>query len=223
MTSVLKAKSRSELGRRANALRKSGFLPAVVYGEGVSSQSISVPIKEFEKVYREAGESTLVSLDVDGKIFNILIHDLAFDPIKGSPIHADFYAVRMDKEIRTKVPIEFLGESPAVKNDGGILVKVMQEIEVEALPINLPHNLTINISQLVALESRLFVKDIILPEGIKLIVDLDDVVVIIEAPRSEAELEELSQVPAAELKEVQTEQEVKKSESAKKEAEETQE
>lgn len=223
MTSVLKAKSRSELGRKVNSLRKRGFLPAVVYGEGVPSQSISVPIKEFEKVYLEAGESTLVSLDVDGKLFNILIHDLTFDPIKGSPTHADFYAVRMDKEIRTKVPIEFLGESPAVKNDGGILVKVMQEIEVEALPINLPHNLTINISQLVALESRLFVKDILLPEGIKLIVDLDDVVVIVEAPRSEAELEELSQVPTAELKEVQTEQEVKKAESAKKEAEETEE
>ena len=135
----LQAQERKIKGKKVKTLRQEGFLPAVIYGEGVSSQSISIPYKEFEKAYKEAGESTLLKLEVDGKAHNALIHGIAYDPLKGNPIHADFYAVRMDRAIRTKVPLEFIGESPAVKNEGGILVKVMQEIDVEALPPNLPH------------------------------------------------------------------------------------
>src|SRR3989338_10472660 len=152
----IKAKIRTEKDKKTKDLRESGFLPAVVYGEKVKSQSISVPYKDFEKVLKEAGESTLVKLDVDGKPYNVLIYDVQNDPLKGNPIHADFYAVRMDKEIKTKVPIEFFGESPAVKNDGAVFVKVMQEVEIEALPQDLPHGLKADISGLAVFESKLF-------------------------------------------------------------------
>ena len=206
----LKAKPRTELGKKTNALRRAGFLPAVVYGEEIKSQSISVPYKDFEKAYKEAGESTLLKLDVDGKSYNVLIHDIKNDPIKGTPLHADFYAVRMDKTIRTKVHIEFFGESPAVKNEGGVLVKVMQELEVEALPQDLPHELRVDLSGLLALKSKLFVKDILLPKGVKILADQDEIIVLVETPRSEEELAALKETPTAEVvAEVKTEQEVK--------------
>lgn len=212
----LQAKPRTELGKKVKALRRAGFLPAVIYGEGIASQPISVPYKDFEKVFREAGASSLIKLGVDGKEYNVLIHDPARDPIKGNPIHVDFYAVRMDKTIRTKVPVEISGESPAVKNLAGILVKVMQEIEVEALPQDLPHELTIDISGLTELESRLCVKDISLPKGVKIHANAEDAVLIVEAPRTEEELKALEETPVAAVpEEVKTEREVKAEEKAK--------
>lgn len=209
----LKAKPRTELGNKVGALRRDGFLPAVLYGEGVPSQSISIPYKDFEKAYREAGESTLVKLEIDGKPFNVLIHDIAYDPLKGSFLHADFYAVRMDKVIRTRVPVEFVGESSAVKNEGGVLIKVIQEVEVEALPQDLPHTLKADLSLIMALAGKILIKDIKLPKGVKVTLDKDEVLALVDAPRSEAELEELAAAPAAELKEVKTEQEVKRAEA----------
>lgn len=212
----LKAYPRKELGKKVKALRRKGFLPAVVYGEGVPSQPLSLPLNEFEKVFREVGESSLIKLEVDGKEYNVLIHNPMRDPIKGSTLHVDFYAVRMDKTIRTKVPIEIKGESPAVKNLGGILVKVIQEIEVEALPRDLPHELTVDISGLTELESRLYVKDIILPQGVKIHANYDDAVIVIEAPRGEEELRALEEAPTIVApEEVKTEREIKAEEKAK--------
>lgn len=206
----ISAKSREIFGKRVKILRKEGFLPAVVYGEGVPSRPISVLYKDFDKTYREAGESTLVGLEVEEKPYNVLIHDIAYDPLKGIPLHADFYAVRMDKLIRTKIPIEFFGESLAVKNEGGILVKVTQELEIEAFPKDLPRSLRMDISSLVGLESKLFVKDIVVPAGVKILVDIEDIVVLVEPPRSEEELTALEKVPEAAISEVKTEKEVKK-------------
>ena len=213
----LQAKSRNKLGKKTGALRRAGFLPAVVYGEGVSSQSIAVPYKDFEKVFKKAGESTLIKLEVDGKPYNVLIHDIARDPLKGYPLHADFYAGRLDKEIRARVPIEFIGESPAVKNEGGILVKVVQEVEVEALPQNLPHGLTADLFILQTINSRFLVKDISLPPGVKAHADPEEVVALIEPPRSEEEVAaELAEKPAEAVAEVVTEQEAKRAEEAEK-------
>ena len=193
----LSAKLRNLLGKKVKNLRREGFLPAVVYGENVPSQSIAVPFKDFEKVYKEAGESTLVTLEVDGKSYNVLINDIAHDPLRGKPLHADFYAVRMDKEIRTKVPVEFFGESPAVKNESGILVKVMQELEIEALPKNLPHELRVDLSGLQKFEDRLLVKNILLPNGVKILAGTEEIIALVEPPRSETELEELKKAEAA--------------------------
>ena len=209
MATELKAESRTLVGKQVKNLRAKGFLPAVVYGEGIPAQSIVISKLQFEKAYAEAGESTIVTLDVDGKPYNVLIQDIAHDAVTGVPLHADFYAVRMDKLLRAKVPVEFIGESLAVKGESGILVKVLQELEVEALPKDLPHFLKADLSILATLGSRLFVKDITPPAGVKILADSGDVVVLVEAPRSEEQIAKLGEVAVAEPVEVKTEREVK--------------
>lgn len=218
----LAVKPRIELGKKVNALRRAGFLPAVLYGEKVPSQSVSVPYADFMKVFREAGESTIFTLKVEGgKNFDVLIYNVSFDPLKDTPNHVDFYAVPQHRVIRLKVPFEFTGEAPAVKNLGGILIKVMQEIEVEALPKDLPRALRVDISSLAELESKIHIRDIHVPAGVKIHGHADDVIVLIEPPRSEEELKETVEAPVAEVvAEVKTEREVKTEEKAKKDAEE---
>lgn len=218
MMQELRAQVRKELGKKTKALRRAGFLPAVLYGENVPSRPIAVSYQDFERTYRETGESTLLKLELEDKPFNVLIYDIEKEALSGKLLHADFYAVRMDKEIKTKIPIEFLGESPAVKNEGGILIKVLQEVEIEALPQNLPHGLKIDLTGLSSIGTRLFIKDILLPKEIRVIANSDEVVVLVEAPRSEEELTALKEkiVPEAPV-EVKTEQELKKVAKAEKE------
>lgn len=209
----LKATSRKVSGKQVKTLRQKGILPVVLYGEGLKTESLSVSYKEFEKAWKAVGESQILHLDLEGKAHNVLIHDMTIDPMKGTFMHADFYAVRMDRVLRVRVPLEFVGESPAVKNDGGILVKVLHELEVEALPKDLPRELQADISKLSAFEARLTVKYIPLSEGVKVVADENEVIALIERPRSEEELAALSQAPIApELAEVKTEQEVKREE-----------
>ena len=207
----ISAKPRAELGKKTKSLRREGVLPAVLYGESVESTPLSVAAKEFEKVLAEAGETSLVTLKLEnGKTHNVLIHDVAKDPLTLKPIHADFYAVKMDKPIEAKVPLAFTGESSAVKNEGGILVKVLHELEVIALPKDLPHEIGIDISRLAAIGDRVLIRDIALPHGVSAHVPADKVVILVEPPRSEAELEELEKPVAEEaVAEVKTEREVK--------------
>lgn len=221
MMRELTAKPRTELGKKAATLRRAGFLPAVVYGEGSTSEAIAVTLRDFEKVYREAGESSVVMLKVaGGKNLSVLIHDVAYDPITSKPIHADFYSVRMDKEIEAKIPLVFTGESAAVKEEGGILVKVMHEVEVRALPKDLPHEISIDVILLDKIGARIYVRDLKLPKGVKALAEAHEVIALVAAPRSEEELKalETEAVPAA--AEVKTEREVKVEEKAVKGAEE---
>lgn len=213
----LQAEKRLRLGRKANTLRKAGHLPAVVYGEGIPSQPITVPQAAFGRVWKQAGESTLVELKVDTKPYTVLIHDIAYDPLTSRPVHADFYAVRMDKVLRVTVPLEFIGESGAVKNEGGVLVKVVHELEIEAMPADLPHTLPADLTKLAAFRDRLLVSDIPAPKGVKILAAPEDVIVIVEAPRSEEELAALNEAVAA-TAEVKTEAELKKEAKAETEA-----
>lgn len=218
----LKARSRNQLGKSVKTLRQDGFLPAVVYGEGIETRPVSVSQREFMETLQAAGESTLVTLDVDGKSLNVLIHDVSYDPVTDAAIHVDFHAVRMDKVIRTHVPLEFVGESPAVKNEGGVLVKVVQELEVEAFPQNLPHDLRVDLSLLTAIGSMLHVRDIVLPAGVTLLADPDETIVVVDAPRSEEDIAALSQAPVETSPElIKTERdELKEKEQEKKQVEE---
>src|SRR3989344_9324044 len=136
----LNVSPRTQLKKKVHALRKAGFLPGVVYGEKMQSQSVQVLQSDFMKVFRRAGESTIFKLKIEGgKDIDVLIYGVTFDPLKDIPQHVDFYAVSQDRILRHKVPIEFVGEAPVVKQQGGIFVKVMQEIDIEALPKDLPH------------------------------------------------------------------------------------
>lgn len=138
MMVVLQAKKRENKASRAT-LAKEGFIPAVFYGNKKETQAIAIPLVEFKKVWKESGESTTVTLDVEGEKVTTLIHDIQRDPSSHGPIHVDFLAIDTNKPVTVHVPIEFDGESPAVKAGLGSVVKVMHEIEIEALPKDLPH------------------------------------------------------------------------------------
>jgi large subunit ribosomal protein L25 len=179
---LLKAQKREIKGKKVVVLRAQGLIPAVLYGWGEKAgRMLSVNAREFRKIWEKAGEATLVELEIDGEKKGVLIQDVAMEPIRNNPVHVDFYAVQMDKLIQVSVPVTLEGESPAVKSLGAILVKVLHEIEIEALPNNLPHDIRIDISTLVALNDRLTVGDLKMPPGVTAITSADKVVAVAQA------------------------------------------
>lgn len=173
---IIKVKKR-ETSVNLDALRKSGEIPAVFYGAGKNSTSISILVSEFKKIWREAGESSTVKIEMpEEKNLNVLIHEVQVDPITDEPIHVDFLVIDMKKKIKVEVPLVFEGVSNAVKSGIGNLVKVLHEVEIEALPDDLPHNLVVDISKLANLEDQIFVSDIKIPTGVTVINNPSDVV-----------------------------------------------
>ena len=204
---VIKAKKRNE-GVNLNTLRKTGEIPAVFYGAGKTSTSISLSIIEFKKIWREAGESSTVKISLDDNNIDVLIHEVQVHPVTEEPIHVDFLVIDMDKKIRVNVPLEFIGISNAVKNGLGNLVKVLYEIEVEALPKDLPHNLEIDIAKLETVEDQIFVSDIKLPTGVAIIANEHEVVASIVL-----QVEEKEEVaPSIDLSAIEVEKKGKKEE-----------
>lgn len=184
MTIELTATKRTEKGNALDTLRGKGSMPAVVYGPKQESLSITVDRRDFEKVFKKAGESTVVSISVDGDVIPTLIHDVDHDPVTNAPRHADFYAIVKGQKVQVMIPLEFIGESEAVKG-GANLIKTMHEIEVEADPMNLPHELTVDISKLAAIGDQVLAKDITLPSGVVLVADAEEVVAIAAAAKEE--------------------------------------
>lgn len=160
-------------------LRAQELVPAVYYGKGKDAVSISVPLKEFTKVFKEAGETTTVSLQIGGEKINTMIHDIQRDPLSGAPMHVDFLVIDMNKEIEVPVPIEFTGLAEAEKNGLGTLVKVLHEVHVKALPANLPHSFTVDVTGLATLDDQIHVKDIALPTGVTLVTGEDEVIALV--------------------------------------------
>lgn len=173
---AIKAKKRDE-ELKVDALRKSGEIPAVFYGAGKETTSVSIPIIEFKKVWRDAGESSAVKIEMLKGNIDVLIHEVQVDPVTDEPIHVDFLVIDMKKKIRVAVPLVFEGISNAVKSGIGNLVKVLHEFEIEALPNDLPHNLVVDISKLETLSDQVFVSDVKLPAGVVVINSPSDVVV----------------------------------------------
>lgn len=182
----IKAEKRDS-GLKLTSLRKSGKIPAVFYGAGKESTPISIPNVEFKKVWREAGESSAVKVAMPGGDIDVLIHEVQVDPVTDEPIHVDFLAIDMTKKIKVKVPLVFEGISNAVKSGIGNLVKVLHEIEIEALPIALPHSLSVDISKLETLDNNVVVSDIKLPAGVVAITSGAEVVASIVAQVEEKE------------------------------------
>jgi large subunit ribosomal protein L25 len=168
-----------------SAIRKAGKIPAVFYGKKEASTPIMLSYAIFEKTLKEAGESTILHLEGDGIDVDVLIHEVDLNPVTDKPRHADFYAIEKGKKLEIKIPLEFIGVAPAVKDLGGILVKVMHEIEISALPKDLPQKLEVDISSLVAFDSVLTAKDIKLPEGVELRVKLEDIIASVYEPKEE--------------------------------------
>ena len=206
------------MGKKVKALRNKGLIPAVVYGGKNQSLPISVDLNEFNKILKIAGETTLVKIFIDGEKFrNVLIYDVFRDPVKDNVQHVDFYEVKMDEKIVKKVPIVFAGFSPAVVDLGGVLVKSMQELEVRALPVDLPHDISVDISVLKTFDDNILVRDIKLPNNVETLENLQTSVAVVAAPRSDAEIEALSSEVEAKVEavKVETEEKVKEREAEK--------
>jgi len=211
----LTAELREVVGHRVKHVRASGALPAVLYGKGQESLALQVPVKEFDRALKQAGESTLVYVHVGSQVYPTIIHDVARHPISGMPIHADFYKVRLDEKITASVPVVFIGESPAVK-DGGVFVRNVNELEVEALPTDLPHEITIDISSLKAVGDQIVLKDVTVPSA-KLVGGEDEIIASIIAAKTE---EELAAELAAPTTDISAVEEIKPEKPAEEVAEE---
>jgi len=191
---VISAKTRDSFGKKVAELRKTGQIPAVVYGNNKDNASVEIDAKDFNKVFSQVGQSTIVELKIgDEASENVLVHDISLNPITNEINHVDFYRVNMNKTIRTEVPLHFVGESPAVFQQEGSLFKNIEEVEVETLPANLPPHIEIDISGLDDFSKSIHVSDIKVPEGVELLEDAEQLICKVDPPRSEEEMAALDE------------------------------
>ncbi len=172
---------------KPGALRESGKMPAVFYGPKEASTSVCVPMVEFKKVWKKAGESSVIILKDGSAEHEVLIHEIDVHPLTGEPRHADFYVIEKGKKVQVAVPLVFEGVSPAVKDLAGILVKVRREIQIEAGARDLPHDIKVDISKLVTLTDVILAKDLILGTGVDLKISPDEVIASISEAKEEVE------------------------------------
>lgn len=194
--------------------RKSGLIPAEVYGHGVKNQHVLVNAREFVKAFREAGETTVLQLTLGKEKKSVMVHDIQRNPLTQDVSHVDFREVKMDEKITSHIPLVFVGESPAVKEKKGTLNKSLSEIEVEALPADLPRDIEVLLASLTEVGMSIHVKDLKLSSKIKVLIE-GEVVVATVVPLNE---EEIETAPVA-VDQVQVESELKKAEREKEKAE----
>ena len=181
---ALSAKIRKLEKKGMKALRKKGLLPAVIYGPGQKTLSLEINLKEFKKIYQEAGESSLINLEIPelNKDYLVLIHEIQKEPLEGELIHVDFYQAPLTEEVEAKVPIIFKGISPAVKDLGGTLVKNISEVEIKALPQNLPKEVEVLIDNLKHLEDKILIKELRLPKNVNILKSPDEIIAWVASP-----------------------------------------
>lgn len=188
---MISAQTRQAKGERLRKLRESGYIPGVVYGLRVGNRTIKMNKKDFKKVFNMAGESALIDLEIDNKqMGKAIINDYQLDPVSDDIIHVDLYQVRMDKKIEIKIPIIFKGESPAVKNKSGVLIKNHDKIEIKCLPGDLIHNIEIDLSGLDEIDKSIRVGELKLSDKIEIMMSPKEVIAIIASPREEEKPEE---------------------------------
>lgn len=183
----LTVEKRKVTGRKVKALRQQGILPANIYGKKEKSLAVQLEAKSFLPVFKEAGETSLIELKVadEKEARPVLIHNVQFHPVEEAPLHVDFYQVDLKEKVTTKVPVELIGESPAIKDKIGILIQPLSEVEVEALPADLPEKIEVDISELKAVGETVLVGSVKVSEGVKILTDEKEVLVKIEPPAKE--------------------------------------
>lgn len=217
----LEAKHRKVLGRKVKGLRKSGVIPAVLYGPKTKEpQCLEVNCEKFREVFKKSGESSLIKLKIDKEEKDVLVRDVQQDPMNGNFLHIDFYEVPMTEKITLTIPLKFIGESEAVKNLSGILVKNIFEIEIESLPKDIPSEVDVDITPLKTFEDAVKIRDINVPSGVKIMANPEEIVVLVSPPRTEEELKDLEEKVEEKVEEVQK---VEKEKTAEEEGEATKE
>jgi len=170
------ARPRSVIGKQTRALRRAGELPAILYGQGIEPTPLELDGRDAARVLSGVTESTLIDLKLDGETHKVLVRALQFHPIRHNLLHVDFLKVAMDVAIRTVVPIELVGEAPAVRTLGGVLVTGVSEIEVEALPADLPDRIVVSLESLGKIDDSIVVRNIPVSESVRVLTGLDELI-----------------------------------------------
>jgi len=205
------AQLRDQLNKGGNRTsREGGLVPAELYGHGLKNQHISVNAKEFMKALKETGESTVLQLVIDKKKHPVMIHDIQKNPLTNTVRHIDFYEVRMDEKTTAHILFTFIGEAPAVKEKKGTLNKAMSELEVEALPSDLPHDIEVSLASLTEVGMSIHVKDLNLSSKVKALIDPEAAIVTV-VPLAD---EEVVAAPIT-IEDVKVESDLKKAERDK--------
>lgn len=190
----LEAKLREERGKKVNKGRKQGLVPAVVYGKKVEPQSLWVNDLDLKRLLKSAGESVIIDLIIGGKAGrNVIFHEIQKDPLTSKYIHIDFFQVRMDEKIETEVELLFSGESPAVKESGGVFVRNIDKIKIRCLPADLPSHIDVDISTIKTFDDHIAAKDLKISDKVELEMDPETVIALVSPPRSEEELAQLEE------------------------------
>ena len=173
----LSAINRDLIGRKVKNLRAQGNTPATVYGRNVKSISVTIPTEAFTKVYAQAGETGLIELSVGSDVKPVLIHTVQKDPVKSQLLHVEFYQVDLKQKVKTKVPLELVGDAPAVMQKVGVLLTLIDEVDVEALPTDLPEKISIDVSRLAEVGQEVKVADLTTLKGVTILTDANLAVV----------------------------------------------
>ena len=194
----LKVEKRKILGKKIKKLRREGIVPANVYGKNIKSEAVQALFKDFDSVYKEVGETGLVDLELGEKIIPVLIHNVQKN-FRGAVLHADFFQVNLKEKVKTSVPLEIVGDPKAVTDKIGLLMNILDEVDVEALPENLPENIQVNVTHLANIDDQITVADLKTPEGVEILTDKEQIVSKIgELVTKEAQEEAAAEAAAAE-------------------------
>lgn len=195
MTVSLQVSKRDEDGKQLSALREEGMVPAVVYGPKQAPLPIAVSAKVFDKLRREAGESTIIELNGLGAPTEVLIKDVEFDPVKQVITHVDLYAIERGKDMTVDVPLHFIGEAPVEQTNLGSVTKVLHEVEVTCRPSKLPSHIDVDVSVLEQVEDKILIKDLVVADGVVIEAEPEDPVVVVSAAKSTSSEEDESSAP----------------------------
>lgn len=188
-TQKLKVDLREKTGRKVRSLRASGIVPANVFGRGIESYSIQVSSDDFLKVYKEAGETSIIELTVDKKTHPVLISNIQTDPVTDEILHVDFKQVDLSQKVSATVPVRLVGESPAEKSSLGVVVQQIDEVDVEALPMDLPEHFEIDITALENVGDSIHIKDLKYDKSkVEIDADEEQIIVKVEEPQKEEEV-----------------------------------
>lgn len=188
---TLQAVKRTILGKKVRKLRKEGLTPVSIFGKGFKSESAQVTAKDFQMVYGLAGETGLVDVKLGAQVLPILIHNVQYHPITHHILHADFFKVNLKEKVTSKVPLELTGVAPAVSAKTGVLLSILAEVEVEALPGDLPDKIAVSIEKLVSIGDTIKISDLKVSDKIKITTNLDSEIVKI-APLVSKEAEQMA-------------------------------
>jgi len=186
----LQAKKRTIIGKQVKVLRREGLIPGIVYGGEGDPIPVELDALDTSRILTQTSASSLIALKVGRKSHTVLLRDIQYDVIRREPIHVDFLEVAMDETIRTTVPIEFVGEAPGVKELGGVLVTGLNELEIEALPADLPDRISVDLEILDEIDTSISVRDLLIGQGVEVLTNSNEVIAHIVYQEIEEIIEE---------------------------------